>query len=178
MRTIVPHFKSAHLSEWNTWIVKFIELRGDGWPLKRIMRLFKAGSGQLLFSWTVIERGIRKTVEDGDLRYSPPPKRAVTQWQPLDFKLETTTVWDFPRRGDWAVHSGDYRGNWPPEVPRNLIEIYTRPGDLVVDSFAGGGTTLIEAWLLGRRSVGIDLSRLALHHTGAKLAENGAAGGS
>src|SRR5207245_2629997 len=79
--------------------------------------------------------------------------------------------WDFPRRGDWAVHSGDYRGNWPPQIPRNLIKRYTQPGDLVLDAFAGGGTTLIEAWLLGRPSIGLDVSRLAMQTTIAKLAE-------
>lgn len=95
----------------------------------------------------------------------------VTRWAPEDFKLETTTVWDFPKRGDWAVHSGDYRGNWPPQLVRNLIERYTKPGDLVADAFVGGGTTLIEAWLLGRRSLGLDVSKLAIHTCRFKLDE-------
>jgi len=37
-----------------------------------------------------------------------------------NFKLEMTTVWSFPKRGNWATHSGMYRGNWSPYVPRNL----------------------------------------------------------
>jgi hypothetical protein len=40
-----------------------------------------------------------------------------------------------------------------------------------VDAFVGGGTTLIEAWLLRRHSVGIDISRMALQTTRAKLSE-------
>ncbi len=170
-RSIVPHFKQQHPAEWATWIAKFIHLRGSGWPLKRIMRLFKAGSGHLLFSWTVIERSIRGAVESGDLEYLPPPKRTVARWEPDESVIQKTTVWDFPRRGDWAVHSGDYRGNWPPEIPRNLILRHTSPGDLVVDAFAGGGTTLIEAWLLDRRSIGLDVSRLAIQTCNAKLRE-------
>ena len=35
----------------------------------------------------------------------------------------------------------------------------------------GGGTTLLEAWLLGRRSVGIDLSKLAVQTTRGRLEE-------
>ena len=170
-RTIVPHLRQEHAEKWADWTETFTKLRGEGYQLKRIMRLFKAGDDKLLFSWTVIDRAIRRAVESGRLEYSPPPKRMVRRWQPEDFQLERTTVWDFPARGDWAVHVGDYRGNWPPQVPRNLIERYTSPGDLVVDAFVGGGTTLIEAWLLGRRSVGFDISRLAIATTRARLAE-------
>lgn len=42
-----------------------------------------------------------------------------------NFKLEMTTVWSFPKRGNWATHSGMYRGNWSPYVPRNLILKFT-----------------------------------------------------
>jgi len=175
-RSIVPHFKSAHADLWSRWVQTFLDLRAKGLPLKRIMRLFRAGSGELLFSWTVIERSIRAQVESGNAGYSPPPK-SVSHWEPLDFNLEKTTVWDFPRRGDWAVHHGDYRGNWPPQVPRNLILRYTRPNQLVVDAFAGGGTSLVEAWLLGRRSVGIDIGKMAIQTCGARIAELEAADG-
>ncbi|MDP2937138.1 MAG: DNA methyltransferase [Dehalococcoidia bacterium] len=170
-RSIVRHFKVKHVEQWEQWAEMFVKLRGLGYPLKRIMRLFRAGNGRLLFSWTVIERSIRKEVEAGRLPYTPPPKNGRTVWQPDGFTLATRTVWDFPRRGDWAVHSGDYRGNWPPQIPRNLIERYTKRGDIVVDSFVGGGTTLIEAWLLGRPSIGLDISKLALQTTNAKLRE-------
>ena len=62
--------------------------------------------------------------------------------QPNNFKLEPTTVWSFPDRGSWATHSGKYRGNWSPYVPRNLILRYSNPGDWVLDQFMGSGTTL------------------------------------
>lgn len=170
-RSIVRHFSDDHAEKWASWVRIFIVLRGRGYPLKKIMRTFKAGDGKLLFTWGVIEREIRELVEMGSARYRPPPKLAVSSWQPEDFQPEQTTVWDFPRRGDWAVHSGDYRGNWPPQVPRNLIDRYTKPGQWVVDAFAGGGTTLIEAWLMGRRSIGIDISKMATQTTNAKLRE-------
>ena len=32
---------------------------------------------------------------------------------PEDFKTECTTVWSFPKRGDWATHNPKYRGNVP-----------------------------------------------------------------
>lgn len=70
----------------------------------------------------------------------------------------STTVWSFPRRGRWATHRGNYRGNWPPQLVRALIQLYTKPGDIVLDPMVGGGTTCVEAKLLGRHCIGVDLS--------------------
>ncbi|HRV15960.1 MAG TPA: site-specific DNA-methyltransferase, partial [Spirochaetota bacterium] len=42
-----------------------------------------------------------------------------------DFKEELTTVWSFPERGKWATHNAKYRGNYAPQVARNLIQRYT-----------------------------------------------------
>ena len=67
-------------------------------------------------------------------------------------------MWSFPDRGSWATHSGKYRGNWSPYVPRNLILRYSKPGDWVLDQFMGSGTTLVEAKLLNRNAVGIDIN--------------------
>ncbi|MBQ9609575.1 MAG: site-specific DNA-methyltransferase [Lachnospiraceae bacterium] len=78
--------------------------------------------------------------------------------QPNNFKLEETTIWSFPDRGSWATHSGKYRGNWSPYVPRNLILRYSNPGDWVMDQFMGSGTTLVEAKLLNRNAVGVDIN--------------------
>ncbi len=51
-----------------------------------------------------------------------------------------------------------YRGATPSWVVWNLLERYTRAGDLVVDPFCGGGTTLDVAHSLERRARGFDLS--------------------
>lgn len=73
-----------------------------------------------------------------------------------DFELETTSIWSFPERGNWANHSGNYRGNWSPYIPRNLILRYTKEKEWVLDPFVGSGTTAIEAALLNRNFVGVD----------------------
>ncbi|MCX8186824.1 MAG: DNA methyltransferase [Sulfolobales archaeon] len=70
----------------------------------------------------------------------------------------TTTVWSFPTRGNWATHKGDYRGNWAPQIPRALIGMYTAPGDVVLDPMSGSGTTCIEARLLGRHCIAVDIN--------------------
>ncbi|MEJ5259980.1 MAG: DNA methyltransferase [Anaerohalosphaeraceae bacterium] len=75
---------------------------------------------------------------------------------------EATTVWSFPVRGSWATHSSRYRGNFAPQVARNIIQMYSQPGQTVLDPMAGGGTTLIECRLLGRRYIGCDINPAAV----------------
>jgi len=82
----------------------------------------------------------------------------IKKWEPDSFELEMTTSWSFPTRGNWATHNAKYRGNWSPYIPRNLILRYSKEGDLILDQFAGGGTTLVEAKLLNRNIIGIDIN--------------------
>lgn len=97
------------------------------------------------------------TIEKTEVPLAGPYSISATG-PPSSYRLERTTVWSFPDRGDWATHSGNYRGNWSPYIPRNLILRYTSPGDLVVDPMVGSGTTLTECRLLGRRAVGVDVN--------------------
>jgi len=84
--------------------------------------------------------------------------KGVKSWAPKDFVEETSTVWSFKQRGNWATHSGRYRGNWSAYIPRNLILKYSRLGDVVLDYFVGGGTTAVEAKLLGRQCIATDIN--------------------
>ena len=81
---------------------------------------------------------------------------------PKDFKEEQTTVWSFKQRGNWASHSGEYRGNWSPYIPRNVILKYSKPGELVLDYFCGAGTTAVECRLLGRKCRAFDINDKAI----------------
>jgi DNA modification methylase len=48
--------------------------------------------------------------------------------------------------------------NKPPQLMRALIEFFTKPGERVLDPFAGVGGTLIGAALAGRHATGIEIS--------------------
>ncbi|MCX8189549.1 MAG: DNA methyltransferase [Nitrososphaeria archaeon] len=91
-------------------------------------------------------------------------KWPIETYSPTIFKLETTTVWSFPNRGKWATHylNAKYRGNWAPQVVRNLILRYSEPGETILDAFIGSGTTLIECKLLGRNGIGVDINKDAI----------------
>lgn len=82
-----------------------------------------------------------------------------------DYSPEFTTLWSFAERGAWATHTPDYRGNFAPQVARNIIEMYSGPGEVVLDPMCGGGTTLIECKLLGRAGIGLDINPAAVEVT-------------
>lgn len=88
--------------------------------------------------------------------------KKITKWEPEAFELEMTTHWSFPKRGDWATHDAKWRGNWSPYIPRNILLRYSKEHDLILDQFAGGGTTLVEAKLLNRDIIGVDINDRAL----------------
>jgi adenine-specific DNA-methyltransferase len=54
---------------------------------------------------------------------------------------------------------------------RRVIELSTNEGDLIADFFGGSGTTMAVAEKLGRRWIGCDLSRWAMHVSRKRLLE-------
>ena len=57
-------------------------------------------------------------------------------------------------------------------VIKNLIEIFTDPGDVVIDPTAGSGVTLLAAEQLGRKSYGFEIKRKFVNDFNEKLAKN------
>src|SRR5258706_4889658 len=55
----------------------------------------------------------------------------------------------------------NYPARFPPLFVREIINTFTKEGDLILDPFMGGGTTLIESKMLKRHSIGFDISTLA-----------------
>ncbi len=89
----------------------------------------------------------------------------IKKLNPENFEQECTTVWSFARRGNWATHNSKYRGNWAPEVVRNLILRYSKEGDYLLDPMVGGGTTAIECKLLNRNLLALDINPEAVKLT-------------
>ncbi len=88
--------------------------------------------------------------------------KEIKSLNPKFFREEQTSIWSFKQRGKWATHSGEYRGNWSPYIPRNVILKYSKLGELVLDYFCGAGTTAVETKLLGRRCIAVDINDNAI----------------
>src|SRR5579859_1253442 len=61
-----------------------------------------------------------------------------------------------------------YPARFSPVFARAAIESFSEPGDVVLDPFVGGSTTLVEAMVLARHAIGIDVSQLAVFLARAK----------
>ena len=59
-------------------------------------------------------------------------------------------VWQFATADDDAG-TPSYFGKLPPQIIENLLWLYTEPGQVVIDPFAGGGTVIDIAKRMGRR---------------------------
>lgn len=62
-----------------------------------------------------------------------------------------------------------YQGKLKPSIAHFLINLFTSPGDRVLDPFSGSGTIPLEARLQGRVAVGNDLQELAYILSYAKV---------
>lgn len=69
----------------------------------------------------------------------------------------------------WTHGYHRYPAKFLPNLVKKLIEEYTKPTDTVVDFFAGCGTTLVEAKVHGRQSIGVDINPVAELITKAKI---------
>ena len=68
----------------------------------------------------------------------------------------------------WTHGYHRYPAKFLPNLVKKLIEEYTAKNDLVADLFAGCGTTLVEAKVHGRKSIGVDINPVAELITKAK----------
>jgi DNA modification methylase len=83
-------------------------------------------------------------------------------------------VWDIGIIAPIAKERVGYPTQKPETLLRRVIESASRPGDLVADFFMGSGTTGVVAHKLGRRFIGCDVGRVALHAARKRLLGAGA----
>lgn len=81
-----------------------------------------------------------------------------------------TGEWDFAEAITSAhLHSlHSYPARFIPQIPEKAILEWSKVGDVVLDPFCGCGTTMLEASILGRKSIGIDNNAVAILITKAK----------
>jgi len=78
-------------------------------------------------------------------------KDTITREEFLEF---TRSVWRFPPESAKEV---GHPAPFPEELPYRCIQLYTFEGDVVLDPFAGSGTTCVAAAKTGRHFICIDV---------------------
>lgn len=84
--------------------------------------------------------------------------------------VDESAEWDFSEAIDEnELHSiHPYPAKMIPALAHKAIIDYSKPGDIVLDPFAGCGTVLLESSLLGRKSIGIDTNPVSILISRAK----------
>lgn len=114
-------------------------------------------------SWPRDLEGMEQGLQDGTY-YLRDPSRGAARCK-VDYLDENAgqlpqDIWD---------SCGSMKGgkSYPTEKPEELLEriirVSSNPDDIVLDAFAGSGTTLAVAEKLGRRWIGIDCGKLAMY---------------
>ncbi len=72
-------------------------------------------------------------------------------------------VWDIPWNDEDKVLEkintlGFAENSFRSEIPKRFIEMFSRPGQTVLDPFGGSGTTACEAYMLERNAISVDIS--------------------
>lgn len=110
-----------------------------------------------------------------DARANPKGRLPDDTWvlRPQDlpdgFKADEDT-WYFPRVcGTFKERAGFHGCQMPERLLGRIIEVSSNRGELVLDPFAGSGSTLIVAKKLGRRYLGFELSESYHQQVSARL---------
>ncbi|MCK4553890.1 hypothetical protein KAU19_02925 [Candidatus Parcubacteria bacterium] len=83
----------------------------------------------------------------------------------LKIKIDPSWAFADKTRKDTAYITHGYHrypAKFIPQIVSRLVEKYTKKGNLVVDPFGGCGTTLVEARVMGRKSIGVDINPVAV----------------
>jgi DNA modification methylase len=132
---------------------------------------FDTYSGELLLyfhlseieqHWEALERVLGPAAFEGQKEIKAEPVRPEGEFDyktrtPLD---ELKSVGKQTAKRHFGVHA--YFTRQAYRVVQAYIKNFTKPDDLILDPFGGGGVTLIEALMLGRRAIHIDLNPLSV----------------
>ena len=87
---------------------------------------------------------------------------STTKLSKLKFKEIEFDLDSYKKKGYLTHNFHSFPAKFVPQIPRIVINRLSTPGSIVMDPFCGSGTTLVEAKLAGRHSIGIDINPISL----------------
>lgn len=130
--------------------------------------------------WRWSEETLLSKIDTGEIRFSADYKRIVRRIYLKDQEGRVPeTLWlgsDAGTTRQANSHLKDlFDDNIPFDTPKperliqRILHIATNPGDLVLDSFLGSGTTAAVALKMGRRFIGVEMGEHAITHCAPRL---------
>ena len=141
--------------------------------------------------WRISEERLRELDADGRVWWGPTgdARPSIKRYLSEVGDLVPRTFWSKDAVGSNRTSKNEMRALFPdaasfttpkPEaLLKRVLDIATNPGDLVLDSFLGSGTTAAVAHKMGRRWIGIEMGEHARTHCLPRLLKvvEGEAGG-
>jgi DNA modification methylase len=99
------------------------------------------------------------------------PENHLNCLTPKEWVKSQVAIWEFSYEKRDIRDKDIHPAVFPIALPKKCIELFTHKGELVLDPFAGIGTTLIAAKDLERNAVGFDLNEKYVEFANKRLAE-------
>ena len=149
-------------------IIKALQKDEDGWFYTRGRE--SSGGTNCLKSY--ISRD--STLSKDEVIEAANENRPQSAWSVWIGKEEIANVYNDYPVGTYAYSKRESCG-YPTQKPelllKRIIEASTNPGEIVMDFFAGSGTTLAVAEKLGRKWIGCDIGKLSIYTIQKRLLE-------
>lgn len=101
----------------------------------------------------------QKLIDPETIAFFGSEKRAKKELEDItedEFKQWTIGNWNF--QPETEMKEMGHPAMFPEELPRRIMKLFFRVGDIILDPFCGLGTVPLVAWLLDRRFIGIEIS--------------------
>jgi len=96
-------------------------------------------------------------VKEGDPVKRTKEQKELSKLSQKEWLEYTSQIWRIPVPSKSDPAYGIHPAIMPEEIAKRLIKLYSFVGDIVLDPFAGSGTTLAAAKKLGRKYIGYEL---------------------
>ena len=104
---------------------------------------------------------ILDSIFENILVFRKPGKRSKVSKERKEKSKLSKEEWIEYTKGIWFIEpdrKAKHPATFPFEIPKRLVKLYSFVDDIVLDPFAGTGTTLIAAVSLGRRAIGYEIN--------------------
>jgi DNA modification methylase len=116
------------------------------------------------------ESSIEQFEQNGRIYITKSGKKRLIRYLDEEKGEAVGTIWDdIPEVNSMAEERVDYPTQKPEALVERIIKASSNEGDLVADFFCGSGTTLAVAEKLGRKWIGSDLGKFAIHTTRKRM---------
>ena len=114
---------------------------------------------------------VKKLLKIGHTKTCSCPENHINCLTPKEWVKGQVAIWEFAYEKRDVRDKNIHPAVFPVGLPKKCIELFTHKGELVLDPFAGIGTTLIAASDTGRNAVGFDIKKEYLDYAKKRLSQ-------